>query len=86
MDIATEIKKLLDAGSLVIGGERTLKNMKNGKVKKVFLSKNCNNNVCDDIKRYAELSKVEISELDMSSDELGAICRKPFGISVISVE
>lgn len=85
MNNETEIKKLLEAGKLVIGGERTLTNIKTGKAKKVFLSKNCNDEVCESIRRYVGLGNAELVELDLSSDELGAICRKTFGISVLSV-
>lgn len=84
-DDAGEIKKLLEAGKLVIGGERTLKNLKTGTAQKIFISKNCNDEVCEDIKRHAGLSNTEVAELSMTSDELGAICRKPFAISVLSV-
>jgi large subunit ribosomal protein L30e len=84
-NVVTDIKKLLDADKLVIGGERTMKLLKTGKAKHIYLSKNCNNVVCDDVKRYATLSGIEVTSLDIASDELGAMCRKPFGISVLSV-
>jgi large subunit ribosomal protein L30e len=81
----TDIKKLLDAGKLVIGGERTLKLLKQGHAKHVYLSKNCNADMCGDVKRYAQMSGTEVSQLNESSEELGALCRRPFGISIISV-
>ena len=81
-----EIKKLLDAGKLVVGGERTMKLLKTGHAKHVYLSKNCGSDVCEDVKRYADLSKIEVSQLEISSEELGAMCRKPFGIAVLSVK
>jgi len=81
----SEIKKLLDAGKLVVGGERTMKLLKTGSAKHVYLAKNCGAGVCDDVKRYAGLASIEVTSLDISSEELGALCRKPFGISVLSV-
>ena len=84
-NVVTDIKKLLDAGKLVIGGERTMKLLKTGKAKHVYLSKNCSSEVCEDVKRYAGLGGIEVTSLDVASEELGALCRKPFGISIISV-
>ena len=84
-DHTTEIKKLLDAGKIVIGTERTVKNLKAGHAKKVFLSKNCSDDMREDITRYAALNGVEVVSLEQSSDELGAMCRRPFGIAVLSV-
>ena len=80
-----EIKKLLETGKLIVGGERTMKLLKAGGAKHVYLSKNCSSDVCEDVKRYADLGSIEVTLLDISSDELGALCRKPFGISVLSV-
>jgi len=81
----TEIKKLLKSGNAVIGTERTLKNLKLGRVQKVLLSSNCPANVEKDISYYAGLSGAEPYKLEYKNDELGVICKKPFSISVLSV-
>lgn len=84
-DDGSEIKKLLDAGKLVVGTDRTLKLLKNGTAKKVFLSKNVAQATHADIERYAKLGGVEVVHAPFTSDEFGALCRRPFGISVLSV-
>ena len=82
---ATEIKKMLKSGNVVIGTERTIKNLKLGKVQKVFVSSNCPASVENDISYYAKLSGAEFHKLDCQNDELSVICRKPFSISVLSM-
>ena len=82
---AEEIKKMLKAGNLVFGTERTIKGLKSGKVQKVLLSSNCPANVEKNINYYAGLSGAEFHKLEYPNEELSVICKKPFPISVLSV-
>ncbi|MFC1800473.1 ribosomal L7Ae/L30e/S12e/Gadd45 family protein [Nanoarchaeota archaeon] len=79
-----EIKKALIAGTVIIGTERTVKNLKLGKVEKVFLTSNCPEDVKEQVERYAKLNKVKIITLVQPNDEMGALCKKPYAISVLS--
>ena len=81
---AAEIKKMLKSGSVVIGTERTIKNLRLGRVQKVLLSSNCPANVEKNINYYAGLSGAEAYKLDYPNDELSVICKKPFSISVLA--
>lgn len=80
----TEIKKMLKSGNVIIGTERTIKNLKLGNVQKVLLSSNCPVRVENDVKYYAGLSGAELHKLEYPNDELSVICKKPFSISVLS--
>ena len=81
----TEFKKLIKSKNLLIGTERTIKNLKLGNVERVFLSSNCPQNVEKDLDHYASLSKADIVKLQYPNDELGVICKKPFSISVLAL-
>lgn len=80
-----EIKKMLKLGGIIIGTEKTLKNLKLGRVQKVLVSSNCPEKVEKDIAYYAGLSGAEFHKLDCPNDELSVICKKPFSISVLSL-
>lgn len=80
-----EIRKLLKGKGVTVGTKRALKNLKLGKVKRVYLSSNCSEKVSETIQHYAKLSKAEIIHLKYPNDELGLLCKKPFSISVLSV-
>jgi|TARA_Y100000310_G_scaffold344724_1_gene459051 large subunit ribosomal protein L30e len=82
---SSEIKKLIQAKNLVIGTERTLRNLKLGKVEKVIVSSNCPEKIFDDINHCAEMSKTEAIKVSYPNEELGVICKKPFSISVLSI-
>ena len=81
---AAEIKKMLKSGNVVIGTERTVKNLKLGRIQKVLVSSNCPAGVEKDINYYAGLSGAELHKLDYPNDELSIICKKPFSISVLA--
>ena len=80
-----EFKKLLKSKPIVIGTERTVKNLKKGRIEKIFLSSNCPANVEKDLSYYAPLGKADVVKLQYPNDELGVICKKPFSISVLSI-
>lgn len=80
-----EIRKLLKQKNIIVGKERTLKNLKLGKIKKIYLSSNCSEELTKSIEHYSKLSKVAVVKLKYPNDELGVLCKKPFSISVLSV-
>ena len=82
---AAEIKKMLKAGNVIIGTERTMKNLRLGKVQKVLVSSNCPADVEKSISYYAGLSGAEIHKLEYPNDELSVMCKKPFSISVLAL-
>ncbi|MDP6647912.1 MAG: ribosomal L7Ae/L30e/S12e/Gadd45 family protein [Candidatus Woesearchaeota archaeon] len=82
---STEIKKLIKEKELVIGTERTIKNLKLGRVEKIILSSNCAENVISDLNSYARLGNVETIRINYLNEELGVICKKLFSISVLSI-
>lgn len=82
---ANELKKWTAEKKLVLGTLRTLKLLKQGKLAKVFVTKNVPLTVRKDLQRNAKVSGVEVVELDLTNEQLGLALKKPFLISVISV-
>ncbi|MGV8168754.1 MAG: ribosomal L7Ae/L30e/S12e/Gadd45 family protein [Candidatus Nanoarchaeia archaeon] len=80
-----EIKKLLGSEKLIIGTQETMKAMRQGKLKKLFVVSNADPKFLKDLEQYKDMAKVEVEYLNMTNEELGAICRKPFLISVLGV-
>ncbi|HIH42193.1 TPA: 50S ribosomal protein L30e [Candidatus Woesearchaeota archaeon] len=81
----TEIKKAIEVGKIVIGTQRTLKSLKLGRLKKIFLANNCPQRTKDDIEYYSKIANVEVVNLEEPNEELGTICKKQFSISVLSI-
>ncbi len=80
-----EIRKLVGTKNLLIGTGRTIKNLKTGKLSRVYVSSNCPDNIKEDLNYYGDLSETPILELKQTNEELGAVCKKPFFVSVLSV-
>jgi len=81
-----DIKKFLEEGKIVIGAKTTLKAMKKGEIKEILLSKNCPEEYEKDFKSYGKISNIKVTKLSYPNDELGAICKKPFSVSVIGIK
>jgi len=79
-----ELRKVLKTEKVIFGANETIKNLKNGKVKRVFIANNCPEEIKKDLEYYCKISKVEIVELNQPNDEVALICKKNFPVSVIS--
>ena len=72
--------------NLVLGTQRTLKKLKMNEVKKVYVSSNCPKDVLEDVEHYTKIHKIPLIKLKENNEELGVICKKPFFVSVLSLE
>ncbi len=84
-NIAGEIRKKLEEKKIIIGTENTIKNLKLGKIEKIYVTKNCPEDVKENINYYSKLGKAKLVNLKYTNEELGVICKKPFSISVASL-
>ena len=75
------LRSALKEGKLVVGSGSTIRALKGGKVKEVFVAKNCPDSVKIELKELVEISKATLTELDVTNEELGATCKKPFSIN-----
>ncbi len=75
-----ELRTALKEYKLSFGTNLTLKHLKLGKAKKVFLASNCPQKIKDQITQYP----VEVVQLKEPSMEIALLCKKPFAVSVLS--
>jgi len=79
-----DLRKALKEKTITFGTKVTLKNLKRGKVKKVFVASNCPKESKESLEYYGKIGNVEVVELKESSDEITTICKKSFPICVVS--
>jgi len=82
----TLIKEALKQGNVVIGTQQTLKQLKQGKLKKVYLAINCPEKLSGDIQHLSKLAKIPVIKLKKPNDELGVFCKKYFSVSVLGIK
>tara|TARA_Y100000310_G_scaffold296626_1_gene329023 strand:+ start:16895 stop:17176 length:282 start_codon:yes stop_codon:yes gene_type:complete len=80
-DLAKELK----SKKIIIGADRVIKNLKQGRISKVYISSNCKDSIKSDISCYSKLGDVEVVKMNLSNEELGILCKKPFSISVLGL-
>ena len=76
----SKLKQVLKEKNVVYGSERTLKNLRLGKTKIVFLASNCPDDVKDKVKLYG----IEVFELEEPGDEVALICKRAHSVVVLS--
>lgn len=80
-----KIKKLIESKQVAVGKDETLKKLKQGKLFKIFLTSNLPDKEKERVAYYSKLAGVEIIQLSYPNDELGALCKKPFAISMLGM-
>ena len=78
-----DLKKALQEKKVIIGADRILKKLRNGKLERVYLSSNCPEILKEDIKHLSKLHKIQVKELKEDNEQLGLVCKKQFSISVL---
>ena len=75
--IGKELKKIISTGKVYFGVKQAKKALKNGEAKILIVANNC----------PEKFEKVNVPRIDFEGDgfELGALCGKPFNVSVVSV-
>lgn len=74
---------LKDKKKLSFGDQRTLKLLKNGGLSEVFVCSNYPKKA--EIKRLVAISDAKLNVVKHTNEELGALCKKPFSISIIGL-
>ena len=85
MDIAKSIRIAVDSGKVLLGTAKAINLSKTGGCKLLVISSNCPTATVQDLKQYSSSSSIPVMKFDGTSVELGAVCGKPFPVSVLSV-
>ncbi|HLC67195.1 MAG TPA: ribosomal L7Ae/L30e/S12e/Gadd45 family protein, partial [Candidatus Nanoarchaeia archaeon] len=84
--ITDEIKKLLGSDRLIIGTALTVKQLKQGTVESVFVTNNCPPSVQQNLQHYAKIAGATVLSAGVENDELGILCKRRHGVSVLGVK
>ncbi|MFW5746901.1 MAG: ribosomal L7Ae/L30e/S12e/Gadd45 family protein [Nanoarchaeota archaeon] len=84
--VYAEIRKSIEADTVLLGTKQTLKGLRADGVSRVFMTRNAPVYVKEDIKHYCQMADVELEQLSIDNKELGMVCKKPFLVSVLSIK
>ncbi len=74
--LAKELKKVIETGKIYLGIKQAKKAIKNEKAKLIVVANNAPENID---------SNVPVIKFEGDGFELGALCGKPFSVSVITI-
>lgn len=80
-----ELKAKLLEGKALIGKERVLKELKNDCLQRVYIARNCPQNLKEELEYLAKLIKIPLFGLSLDNEELGVFCKKNFFVSVVGI-
>jgi ribosomal protein L30E len=79
-----DLKEDLKKGKPIYGTENTIKKIKLGKMKKIYVASNCKDKQI--LISYAQQFGVDVVELEENNAQLGVICKRPHLISVLGFQ
>lgn len=85
-DIDRQISILLDTGKVVLGYNKSIKDLLLGETKLVIYAHNIQPERKKDLLYYAELGDIKAVEYPGTSLALGKLCGKLFPVTIISVK
>ncbi|MBN2101433.1 MAG: ribosomal L7Ae/L30e/S12e/Gadd45 family protein [Candidatus Aenigmarchaeota archaeon] len=86
MSTKEEIKKALEDEKAIMGTRQVTKNAKASSLSKIIYADNAPELTTERMKFYSKLSGVEVVIFKGNSVELGRLCGKPFGITVMGIK
>ena len=85
MNIERAIRKVVDTGEVVLGAKESIASVMDKKTRLVLVAENCPKDLKDKLDHYANPSNIHVYNFPGSSMEMGAICGKPYVISMLSI-
>ena len=84
--VLDELKSEIEKKNVILGSRKTIKYLKNNKVKLVVIAKNCPDGVKKDLEQYAKLAGIKLEKYEGTATQLGIVCGKPFPVATVSVK
>jgi len=84
IELKQNIEKEKKSGKIIFGSDKAIKQLKKGKVSKIFLSKDCPIEKKEALKELSKKYKADVIELDKTKEEIREIIKKPFSSIIIS--
>ncbi|MBU1120681.1 MAG: 50S ribosomal protein L30e [archaeon] len=85
IDEKKEIRRAVDTGTVLFGSKQSERNILKGKGELIIISNNTDKAIKERIIGIGNIAQIPFYEFKGNSIELGAVCGKPFPISVMIV-
>ncbi len=84
-DLASNIRLAVDSGKVALGVNKVMDSIKHDDAKLIIVATKNKQEILQDIQHLSKISSTKIRMYEGNSMELGAVCGKPFSVSVLSI-
>ncbi len=84
-DLSGEIRLAVDSGVTALGINEVIKSIREDKAKLVIAATSNKETTLQDVVHLAKVANLKVTLFEGNPIELGAICGKPYSVSVMSV-
>ncbi|MCL4363016.1 50S ribosomal protein L30e [Candidatus Marsarchaeota archaeon] len=84
-DLANDIRLAVDSGETALGINKVIDSIKGNTAKLIIAASINKTEALQDVMHLAKISDLSVITFEGNSLELGAICGKPFSVSVLSI-
>ncbi|MEM3841233.1 MAG: 50S ribosomal protein L30e [Candidatus Micrarchaeaceae archaeon] len=84
-DLNIDVRLAVDSGETAIGAKSTIKSIIEGKAKLIVTTSKSKKELLDDLNHLSKIAGIKIVVFDGTPIEFGAVCGKPYSVSVISI-
>ena len=85
-EVSREIRRAVDSGKVAYGFKQAEKTLLKENAELIIFSNNAPNAVKERLQEYATLANIPCYNFEGNGLELGAVCGKPFTVSVLSIK
>ncbi|MDE1869148.1 MAG: 50S ribosomal protein L30e [Candidatus Micrarchaeota archaeon] len=84
-DLANDIRLAVDSGEVAVGLNKALDSVKDHTSKTLVIASTNKKETLEDVNHVAKIANVRVLKFNGTSMDLGAVCGKPFSVSVLSI-
>ncbi|MCL5099579.1 MAG: 50S ribosomal protein L30e [Candidatus Marsarchaeota archaeon] len=84
-DLASDIRLAVDSGVTAMGVNKVIDSIKDNSAKLIVLAEKNKPQTANDISHLAKVAGISVIVFPGNSMELGAVCGKPYSVSVLSI-
>ena len=84
-DLSTNIRLAVDSGRVALGVNKVMDTIKDNSAKLVVAASNGKKDTIQDVQHLSKIANIKVVLFNGNSLELGAVCGKPFSVSMLSV-
>jgi large subunit ribosomal protein L30e len=84
-DLANNIRLAVDSGKVALGVNKVMDSIRENNAKLIVVAAKNKPQILQDIQHITKVSNIKTLTFDGNSVELGAVCGKPYSVSVLAV-